>query len=66
MNCIQRLDEKNLRGLKKYVNFSTVGAAFDHTVHHVHHPRGALTTGGTLTTRLVFVELGNSSTGERE
>ena len=37
MNCIQRLDEKNLRGLKKYVNFSTVGAAFDHTVHHVHH-----------------------------
>lgn len=30
---------------------------FDHAVHHVHHPGGALPTGRALAAGLVFVEL---------
>lgn len=54
---MKQAGKRNLREFQEHVNFSTVGAAFDHAVHHVHHPCGTLTTGSALTTRFVFVEL---------
>ena len=51
------IGENDLRELEKHVNFSLVSATFDETVHHVHHPCGALSARCALPTRLMFIEL---------
>jgi hypothetical protein len=47
----------NLRELKEHINLASMSAAFHHTIHHVHHPRRALSAGRALPTRFMFVEL---------
>lgn len=49
------------REFEKHVDLAQVAATLDKPVHHVHHPCRAFTTGRTLSTRLVLVELAKIS-----
>lgn len=49
--------ENDVRELKKHINFALVPAAFNESIHHVHHPSGSLSARRALSARFVFVEL---------
>jgi len=50
------------RQLEQHVDPSGMAATLYHAVHHVHHP-GILSTGCSLATRLVLMELGKMGDG---
>src|ERR1700722_11774586 len=57
LSCEGIENGRNLRQLEEHVNLALVSSTFDETVHHVHHPCGAFSTWGALSTGFVFVEL---------
>ena len=54
---------KLLGQLPEHVDLTVGATTLDESVHHVGRPGGALSARCALTTRLVLVELGESSNG---
>jgi hypothetical protein len=48
---------RDSRKLEEHVDLTTMCAAFDEAIHHVHHPRCAFSARCTLTAGLMLVEL---------
>lgn len=49
--------EGSARKFEEHVDLALMATSLDESIHHVHHPRCAFSTWGTLATRFVLVEL---------
>jgi len=47
-----------LREFQKHIDLPQVPTPLDNSIHHFHHPGGALSTRRALATRFVFIKLG--------